>query len=572
MVQPAPIKGDDLLNNSPRLLNTQTARRLLHADGEPALAEFIPTNLPAILCFPELAFIPENWEELDGLVRGYPGRLILAAGFGFASGPVLKNWASVSSAEGTVRKPIWDNAEITRTSRYNGAWIWIKDETQTTCCAILKNYPAANLEFKNVENWRGGQKTLAIKANDVTIYPLICFDLLREGNDAPIDRVLADIEQNRPPKALILGMLLQGAAYHESWGEGMNRIAQRLHRLNTPTAVALCHYAHDDRYVEEQKDRWRSLTGLFRPRSKLNFWDGDKQVQLKEAVNPTRLVQDNQIGGVVARHTQPMVIGGTVPFTYVKGNDCFVWAANKAFPLDADGNVDFSQSLTPPPAYEAGRILQRHKKVENRQLGPIATDAVAALTSKLKDKAGNGIAQRLCTGVPIGDCPETPSKLSHDQLAEQEWDWLPSALVIAVLMDAGNMSVCATTNCLDLAVNDNAPVWRTWQVKDLTCDEIHEKLRDLAAKSVEARPMVIVVRGEHSQQPDNREFRPDEIRRMDQPANQTRRSDRSSLGRIVQCIPWRHFAADVLQDQERKRAEQKLQRYLQHLITPAAQP
>jgi hypothetical protein len=570
MVQPPPITANDLLNNQPRPLNLQAVRNLLHSDDEhdPPLAEFIPANRPAILCFPELAFLPDDWVALDELVRGYPGSLMLAAGFGFADGPALMEWASATGD--TRRQPIWDNTEITRTSRYNGAWIWVKDKEKTICCAILKNHPAANMEFKNVENWQGGQRTLAIRAQDVTIYPLICFDILSESNNAPIDRVLADIEQSRPKNALILGMLLQGEAYHVSWGKGLNRIATRLHDLNTFTAVALCHYAHDDRYVEEPKDRWRSLTGLFRPTSCLSFWDGGKHVQLKEAVNPTRIIGDDQMGGVVVRHTQPVVIGGSVPFTYVQGNDCFVWAANKAFPLDAAGNVDFEQSLTPPPAYEAGRILQRHKRVEGREFGPIARDAVAALTAKLKDKAGNGIAQRFCAGVPIGDCPETPPKLSPDQLAEQEADWLPSALAIAVLKDAGNMTECPNAACLDLAVNDNTPVWRAWQAKNLNRHQIHEKLQSIAAKSVEARPLVIVVRGEHSQQPDNRVFRPDEIRRMDQPANQTGREiDRSNLGRVVHCISWGHFAADVLHDQDRKRAEDALRHYLQHLAPPA---
>lgn len=565
MVQPTPIKECELLESLSRPVNLQTVYRLLDGDGEPALGEFIPANRPAILCFPELAFIPSDWECLDRLVRSYKGRLILAAGFGFASGPSLRDWASSMAGSSTIRKPIWDDSHLNSTSQYNGAWIWVKSGKETLCCTILKNYPAANIEFKNVQNWQGGQWMLSLKAPDVTIYPMICFDILREGQNAPVDRVLANIQQERPSNALILGMLLQGAPYHSSWSSGLNRFFRRTGEWDTRTAVALCHYAYDTPDPEENKDSWRSLTGIYRPLSQFNFWDDEKYVRLNVALDPTRLMRDEQVAGVVVRQTEPGVIGGSVPFKYKKGNECFAWAANKAYPLDAQGAVRFDQIPSQPPAYEAIRILRRHKKIETHPFGPIAKEAVAALTVKLKSHETAAIAKRLCVGIPIGDCPETPSRLDPDQLAKREDDWLPSVLVLAALMNAGNMSACPDSTCLDLALDNSAPIWRAWQAKALTHHQIHEKLRHLATAPDDIRSMVVIVRGDGSFQPENKVFGPSTIRHTDRPANTKRRQDRATPVRKIRCLPWTHFSADVLLDQDRKRAVGALQSLLQDL-------
>lgn len=568
LVQPAPLDLRALLDNKPRDVQRRLARALLAGgeDGSPWLNELLPASQPAVVCFPELCFIPDDWDEVDALVRGYPGPLLLAAGFGFATGTQLSDWAN--GRGDTCRQPVWDTPLIAATARYNGAWIWVHTADSTTCHAVLKNRAEPSHEFSYVENWRGGEEILALQTPDLTIYPLICFDLLDNTQGAPLERVLAHIQNTRPERALILGMLLQGAPFHEAWGRRLEAVAQRLGEQKV--AIVLCHYAYDEPHPQETTDRWRSLAGLYRACHVLRYWNGSAHVVLKNSLPSARLFHADHVAGMVIRHTEPSVVAGHVPFDFDQVGDRYSWATHAAKPIEPNGSISGSRVLAEPVAYEVARMLRRHGQVDGYRLGPLARQAVAALQQKLGDGVhGSKLAKRLCSGIVIGTDINQPYSVDHDALATIEHDWVPNVLVLAVLLHHARLDFSENEACYDLVANGQRQVYRVWQAKELTRSQIHEHLRVVAETvCADPRPLVVIVRGSGSHQPSERLFELGRQRRVDRPSydGTSRRTDQRHPGRTVRCLPWSDFS-EVLVEGDAAYLHQRLTELLSSVAT-----
>lgn len=242
-------------------LNELLGPRAGGVDGEPRLLAPVPTGRPVVIALPELAFGLPDWDGIDALVRASTRPLILTAGFGWVRGNELSSWLAAST-DGS-RDGIWTASKADRLdpeSVYNGAWVWTHlPEQATTCIATLKNFPHLRHE-ELLPNWRRHGDILRLDFDDLTLFPLICADIICREEGSPLHRIrrsLADVRSANP--ALLLGMLWESGCHKPQWTDALGRA---LGTGGVDLAV-IVNNATDACAFDEEADKWRSLTGAF---------------------------------------------------------------------------------------------------------------------------------------------------------------------------------------------------------------------------------------------------------------------------------------------------------------------
>ena len=126
---------DEYSNDKSRLENIAIIKRLLDTgcvDGGILKKEV--AERPAIVLAPELAFGSPDFDALDTLIKKYEKNIIFICGFGFSVGSALIDISNKPDVEG-----IWSAAPQNE-KKYNGGWVWIKNENSVQCYIFIKNY------------------------------------------------------------------------------------------------------------------------------------------------------------------------------------------------------------------------------------------------------------------------------------------------------------------------------------------------------------------------------------------------------------------------------------------------
>ncbi|CAK0769605.1 hypothetical protein CCP2SC5_490008 [Azospirillaceae bacterium] len=526
-------------------LNLELAKKILRGD-EALLNKIFPETDTSLVVFPELAFSFDHWNELNDLVNARSGPMILAAGIGFVSGQKLLEWQKQDTGH---RFGTWDIPnELIKERVYNAAFIWVHTQETTDCYCLLKQHPQQTAELPEIENWVGGPRPVVLVAEDLCLYPLICFDFLTSGQGAPGDEVLTNLDTlHRNKKALILGMVLQKEPTHPLW---MSRVSELTKKIKDyPTAIILCHYGEDDPSSDKNKDQWRCMTGVYRNREKVIYWTDGGPLCLNHSIGAGRKLLVPPINGTVIRYSHGCIVGGFLNFDYAQDGCRHLWEAKTAF--DVTGKEPLS-----PEVYEILRLLRRYPKIDlSHNLNKIIEEALHNI-QKIMDKE---LAQSLCSGFAIGEDFMNRKKIDHDGLDEWAVDWISCFQVFALMLNCcQDVEIRRSNNGFcDLLWPKKNGIVRMWSIKGLSRPEIKEKIEHWVLESGAHNPILLVARGDGAQQPDP--YRPNEVRRADRPSlPEGRNAVHGNSDREIYCLPW-YKLSDVMIDTDLRRAKKSLE-------------
>lgn len=326
--------------------------------AQPALAEILPGAGPVLIVAPEFALGSGDWGAVDALVRAARRPLVLITGFGATAGQVVLDWQVGAVAGETVRHLSWrqDVNTISSAMRVNGGWCWLHEPGGTThCITYLKNVLQQAYEAVVLDDLQTGETVLHLRFRDLDLLPLICADVVQPAAQSPaspqarIRAALSQVPADRP--ALIVGSLLQ-LGFSPNWAIAIDSLLNTVIAGRTG-AVALCNVAYDTPDPDEDKDKWRSLSGVFAPFGELP--KGQASLPAARALNAQGVV------GAVVRQTHASVTAGLVawpPYNPINGS--FVWRGNMYCPILANGLVAPIVAAPDIAACEVARFLRRH--------------------------------------------------------------------------------------------------------------------------------------------------------------------------------------------------------------------
>ncbi|HYD32871.1 MAG TPA: ABC-three component system protein [Azospirillaceae bacterium] len=352
IVQTDPPSREQIRDDASRPKTVSTIRELLASvDGnKPVLRQSLQGRVPLVL-LPEYALGSGDWSEVDGLVRGWDGDLILIAGFGATPGAKIEAWR-VPRRETDCR--LCEGEEVADEPLYNGGWCWIKEGGNTTCILFLKNYLEPREETQFVDG--RGRSTLRIRFKDLLLCPGICADLLCEnGDDTFTSRVQRAVETtDKDLRVLVTGSLLQRESWKPHWSAALARLTDGFGAHRDRTLVALANHAFDAPDKDEAKDRWRCLSGVFVARATSPSFHARQEA--------LRTIQEGGLlfAGVVLRHTTPGVVMGRIewpPYGPTTGRQ--LWAKGRRRPIAKDGRVLPARESHDPMGHELARLLIR---------------------------------------------------------------------------------------------------------------------------------------------------------------------------------------------------------------------
>lgn len=313
-------------------------RRLFRRDGVMGVC-----TGPLVMVLPEYALGSGDWAQVDEVVHNVAIPLVLIVGFGAAQGEHFEQWGC-----GTGRtERIAATGKLGPDGRYAGGWCWVHQPGEfTRCVAFAKNHPEQNDECFIIET---APHSVSLEFADLTLYPMLCADLLAISPDDPLSR-MEDAERESalgPQPLLVTGSLWQDPPYHSLWGTALQRIFNT--RVADRTVLALANHAFDQPVPEEKDDSRRSFSGVFI--SKDHFPKRSKSTGMLRT-----LTGEDSYAGFLLRRTTPSYVLASVrwpPFTSGQGAHFAIEKKAAAIPSMVAHGCRHE--------YELVRFLRRHR-------------------------------------------------------------------------------------------------------------------------------------------------------------------------------------------------------------------
>ena len=484
---------DEYSNDESRLENVAIVKRLLDSsciDG--GILKNEVAERPAIVLAPELAFGSPDFDVLDALIKKYEKNIIFICGFGFSAGSELIDISNRSNVEG-----IW-NAAPQNEKKYNGGWVWIKNENSAQCYIFIKNYPEQAGEL-TVPNLGGGNCILRLESEDLVIFPLICADLVCKENDSPSDKICKSIEGSGTAnkRLLITGSLLNEKSESGHWKAA---IGDLLERLKMPSGrLMLSNCVNPIPVRDEDIDRWRCLSGVFQHRERCK--------SPKKALPNLRYVDDTKFAGLVLRNTVIGAALGKLKWTNNPSeglhafSECiqYIWKEQDLKLCDgiceADELYRFILRHRGHMLHDEVGAKDKNKEVANIQIESLINELSPASTSRIR-KVAQELFKKCLKGIvkSASCCP--------DRLHEDETN-LSSAITVVKLIqmavDANLLPELPSNEKLEygqlLSVDGEHEVL-VWDSKEYTANELFNKVKeDVVKEGGSARPLTIVGKG-----------------------------------------------------------------------------
>lgn len=295
--------------NSPCSTNVAVLRELLEvADGNarPLLMQHAqPDQLPILVC-PEYAFGSSDWQEIDALVEGFPGPLVLIAGFGQCPFEGLQAIRLHAGHAGTTLRCGWQEEAEPGGRAMNFGSVWVKKPDHSREAILFgKNFLEAQAEDLNGV-FKFKQLT-EIVFEDLRILPFICADALetpQTGGAPTVGQRLARRAVNGHKPVLCTGSLFQpGRQASEKWIIAINRLILQFGEAQV--ALVISNVASASYDVRAGGDTWRNLSGVYV--SKRKQLKGQKQGQESTSYFDTETVMAWPL-----RSTVSQVVFGTL--------------------------------------------------------------------------------------------------------------------------------------------------------------------------------------------------------------------------------------------------------------------
>lgn len=350
-VQPPEPDQSTILKDDSRPQALEIAEALLGtgSSAKPRVSRWSQSD-PALVVFPELAFGTGDFAELDGLIAKLPSPALVLAGFGFCSGDRLGKLLEEHSELETA----WPGrAVFDPDGTYNGGWCWLhRPGEQARRIVFLKNWAEQGVEIAKVDRWTPGSHILRLNTDDLTVFPLICADLIRRGKGGPRARILSSLAEERPRGPVLVPALLYDQKPHSGfWKAALNELISQDHVREF--TVFLVNHSRPAPKRKEREDAWRSLTGAFVSR---------RHVSAPPSANlaHVRFAETDETRGLVLRLTEePGVAAGSLRWRFGSDLGRHVWSPNRRF---AWHESKLCEVMGGVEAHELSRFLVRYKR------------------------------------------------------------------------------------------------------------------------------------------------------------------------------------------------------------------
>lgn len=446
---------------------------------------------PRLLVLPELALGPEDWGRVHAAVSAWPEPLLLLCGAGFFTGEWLRAWADGSPA----RIPGWRTTPR-RGVLYNGGWVWVHRPGDTRCVTFLKNFLQQRDEATAGVPVEPGREILRVETGDLTIFPLICADLVCSHDDGPRERVRASLRSRAPAggRALVVGMLAEHQPWNPKWYEAL--VFATAGTSEVSPNLLIVNRADRGAQPDPARDRWRNLTGVF-----VHSHDFHAVPRPQPGV---RLVNEGPVSGLVFRTRDPGLLGGRMAWRLGSSLGILPFTGARFAPLRKDGRPGTPDPLLPAP-FEVARYLERHPP-GSRGGGSPAPELPSPGT-RLQDEVARlpaDVAMSICQQVMDGPIPG--STLSVDDLdALPHGPDLASGLGHLAIMAAGADLPVKTGAAepgqlrLPTAPGDPRPGWLlVWHNHELHGPQIRGRLKQWLSEAGEPTRLAVLA---HSRSP-----------------------------------------------------------------------
>jgi len=394
---------------------TVTALRDLiagRADRAPSIDMAIPGLLPALVLAPEYALGSPDWANVDTFVRSSSRPLVLIAGFGMTAGAWIVNWANgIEAASPTKRVLGWDQetSPITPDRATNGGWCWLhRPGTEPVCVAFVKNFLEQAHEAAQFPRLQYGTTIVRLRFVDLDLFPLVCADLVRprhlDSSTAQARITSALDHQGGARTILVAGCLFEKQPHNLNWQTAISDIVNHL----APTKqviLALANQACGSPSDDEERDKWRSLSGLYSRHT--DFAHGQR------ALPAGRPIVMAGISGVIIRDSGPCMVAGPVawgPYTPVASQ--YIWHTEVCSALGRDGIQPAFAPHAFIPAYELHRFTCRHPALAG--WSPRVAGGLVRIRQHLETglpPRAEGLLRSLLTGVTNDPPPPDPDHL-----------------------------------------------------------------------------------------------------------------------------------------------------------------
>lgn len=345
--------------NGPQLIENDTTRpgalaladRLFAPDGAGQFP--VATNAQdrnAVVLFPEFAFGSGDFAHLDALIRAQPHPVVVLAGFGATRGDALR-----AAIQAGAFQCGWTTglASIDDTKRYNGAWCWIRDPRQHganahRCFALLKNWPEQRNERVGIPDIASGTEIARLIADDCTIFPLICSDVLCNAPNSPQVRIATSVQASNLDhfKVLVPVLMLDANPANPAWS---SRLAHLIQADPEKMAVVTCNHVSVRPLPAEDEDQMRCLSGALVSIQQCS-------TEQKRPSHPVRPLSVAGFAGYVLRSSAPGIAGGEFVWREIPLSNRFVWLPNLRATLDAGAVTD---TIASPDQIEMQRWCSR---------------------------------------------------------------------------------------------------------------------------------------------------------------------------------------------------------------------
>lgn len=341
LVKPSFVGAHVIENDESRPQALLLARTLLAPDakGVQKIAVSAP-NRSAVVLFPEFAFGSDDFAELDGLVRQQSREVMVFAGFGAVRGDRLAGQILGGHVQCGWQAGL---AALDATKRYNAAWCWIHDPRQQgpsshRCYVLLKNWPEQRHERVDIANFGSGVETVRLDADDCTIFPVICADILADVPNSVHERIAANIRANSLDRKNILVpvLMLDSKPSHAAW---RSRLENMIQVSSLKLAIVTCNHISVLPLVSEEDDQCRCLSGAFVSTQQFS-------PDHRETPHPVRPIKVSGIAGYVLRSTDPGIAAGDFVWREIGLANRFIWLPNMRITLDGASLVDAIASPT----------------------------------------------------------------------------------------------------------------------------------------------------------------------------------------------------------------------------------
>lgn len=472
-----PLRVDEIVSNSIAAGTSDFARAIFETDenGVSRIQGWFGGEA-GLLVFPEYAFSSQEFSVIDACVREHPTRLIVLGGCGAVSTADVQELLQNGCSAG------WpSDTPLAEFGRYNLGWCWIHESPGNTRCVLFaKNYIDQVVEIAEIPNLQTIQGILCIETNDLVIHPLICSDLISEQANGPRVRIAQAPSNGK--RLLVCTISCNSAPESERWRTAIDNVVQ-IHQQQA--VLIFANQAVATPQPDEERDRWRCLTGTFINRARMPHAP-------RTPLPSMRHVLTQAASGLLFRQPDVGIAAGLVNWDHAdSATGLYVWEPRWRLRWS---NGLFQEMADSIESYETRRFVRRRCR---EMVANFAQNTQSALAGKLDELASRPdsvqITPRLWPDLLNGLDPLISGR-SADEMYRDETE-LDLAFGVFAAIDLGtNGQWLAATEGRGQIHWDGRDI-RVWRSPSLRADQMFAECQRLALSGGSAPPLIVVGRG-----------------------------------------------------------------------------